>query len=217
MSKLALLTKVAVTFEYHWIQSNQMKDSQHEWQIGLSSWIIQDGNYGDFETGQVLGFALEFYSENFQPSATKQKSFKKIDAAKYEIVGEVIFLTDAVWVLDFGISAFRESKPPKGINVGSFVTAEIYLGIDPFFYFEYLYNSQGMPPLILTWKINAIGQQTAPFIESREPSGQKLLIRDVKKLGYKTIAKTDAWNDDGGHAEYILTCEQIQAPPKHKT
>ena len=76
---------------------------------------------------------MEFYSENFQPSLTKQKSFKRIDAAKYEIVGEVVFLTDTVWILDFGICAFREAKPPSGINVGSFVTAEIYLGIDPFF------------------------------------------------------------------------------------
>lgn len=148
---------------------------------------------------------------------TKQKSFKRIDAAKYEIVGEVVFLTDTVWILDFGVCAFRESKPPLGINVGSFVTAEIYLGIDPFFYCEYLYGLQGMPPLIFTWKIKAIGQQTAPFIESRKPSGQKLLIRDERKLGHKTITKTDAWNDDGGHAEYILTCELLQAPPKYKT
>lgn len=214
---LALPTKTAVTFENNEIPSNRMRDSQHVWQIGLSSWIIQDGNYGDLETGQVLEFALEFYSENFRPSGTKRKSFKKIDAAKYEIVGEVIFLSDAVWVLDFGVRAFRESKPPNGISVGSFVTAEIHLGIDPFFYFEYLYDLQGMPPLIFTWIINSIDQQTAPFIESREAPGRKLLIRDQKKLGYKTIPKTDAWKDDGGHAEYILTCELLQTPPKHTT
>jgi hypothetical protein len=59
--------KVTVTLENNWIQSIRMQESQNEWQIGLSSWIIQDGNYGDFETGQVLGFALEFYSENFRP------------------------------------------------------------------------------------------------------------------------------------------------------
>ena len=32
-------------------------------QIGLSSWIIQDGNYGDFECHAIERFALEFYSE----------------------------------------------------------------------------------------------------------------------------------------------------------
>lgn len=31
--------------------------------IGLSAWIIQDGNYEDFEQGQTRSFALEFYPE----------------------------------------------------------------------------------------------------------------------------------------------------------
>ncbi len=28
--------------------------------VGLDAWIIQDGNYGDFERGEVAEFALEF-------------------------------------------------------------------------------------------------------------------------------------------------------------
>jgi hypothetical protein len=31
-------------------------------QIGLSSWIIQDGNYEEFEVGREYRFALEFYA-----------------------------------------------------------------------------------------------------------------------------------------------------------
>jgi len=214
VSKLALPANARVTFVINKLKSNQMNNTQHEWEIGLSSWIIQDGNYDNFETGQVAEFALEFYSKTFQPSNTKQKSFKRLGAAKYEITGEVIYLTPEVWVLDFGICAFQESKPPEGINVGSFVAAEIYLGIDPFFYFERLYTLPKMSPLIYSWKINSIGQQTAPFIETREPSGQKVLIRDENKLGYRTIAKTDAWKDDGGSAEYVLTCTRLNVPPK---
>ena len=34
----------------------------HSWMIGLDSWVIQDGNYPDFETGQRTDFALEFAS-----------------------------------------------------------------------------------------------------------------------------------------------------------
>jgi len=30
--------------------------------VGLSSWIIQDGNYGDFSRGERAAFALEFYA-----------------------------------------------------------------------------------------------------------------------------------------------------------
>ncbi len=32
-----------------------------EWKIGISAWIIQDGNYGDFRCHERAEFALEFY------------------------------------------------------------------------------------------------------------------------------------------------------------
>lgn len=196
-----------------------MNAGQRELEIGLSSWIIQDGNYPDFTAGQHAEFALEFYSEAYRKSDARSKSLKNLGSAKYEIVGEVIYLTPEVWVLDFGICAFQESKPPEGVSVGSFVEAKIHLGIDPFFYFERLYTLPKMPALIYSWKINSIGQQTAPFIETREPSGQKLLVRDEKKLGYSSIAKTDAWKDDGGSgsAEYVLTCTQLDVQPKFES
>ena len=189
-----------------------MRAAPNEWEIGMSSWIIQDGNYGDFETGQICEFALELYSDNFQSVAIKQKTFKKIGAARYEVIGKVIYLASEVFVLDFGVRTYQESKPPEGITIGSFVAAEIYLGIDSFSYFERLYKLQGMPPLIYTWKISSIAQQTAPFIESRDSSGRKVLMRDERKLAYKIITKTDAWNDDDGMAEYIFTYTPADAP-----
>ena len=103
------------------------------------------------------------------------------------------------------------------MSVGKFVTAEIYLGIDPFFYFERLCKFSGMRPLIYSWKINSIRQQTAPFIETRNPSGQKLLVRDEAKLGYKKLEKTDAWKDDDGHGEYILNCIRFDVAPKFES
>src|SRR5256885_14133137 len=92
--------------------------TQREWEIGLSSWIIQDGNYPDFTVGQHAEFALEFYSQTYRKSDLQAKSAKGLGAAKYDIIGELIYLTSEVWVLDFGICAFQESKPPKGLSVG---------------------------------------------------------------------------------------------------
>ena len=100
------------------------------------------------------------------------------------------------------------------MSVGKFVNAEIYLGIDPFFYFERLNALSGMRPLIYSWKINSIRQQTAPFVETRKLSGQKILVRDETKLGYKILDKTDAWKDDEGHGEYILNCVRFDVAPK---
>jgi len=194
-----------------------MNARQHEWEIGLSSWIIQDGNFADFETGRKAKFALEFFPQSVRLSDVTSKSAIRRDAAKYEINGEIVLLAAKVWVLDFGIRAFQNSAPPTGVSAGQFVAAEIYLGIDPFYYIEELFTLPGMPPLIYSWKVNSIAQETAPLIESLKPSGQKVLIRDKNKLGYKTIPKTDAWKDDDGHGEYVLTCERLDIPPKFES
>jgi hypothetical protein len=193
-----------------------MENTRPIWEVGLSSWIIQDGNYGDFGTGQCADFALEFFSQSFDRADIKTKSARSLGFAKYDVTAKVIYLTPEVWVLDFGLRAFRDSKPPAGITVGSFVTAEIYLGIDPFFYFEGLHALPGMPPLIYSWKVDSIAQQTAPFIETRDTFGRKVLVRDEKKFGYRTIDKTNVWKDDGGDAEYVLFCSQLDIPPKFR-
>jgi hypothetical protein len=196
---------------------NSPASVQPEWKIGLSAWIIQDGNYDDFEVGQPAEFALEFFPKKIQPTNSRMKSAKNLGDAGYDVVGEVVYLTPEVWVLDFGICAFQKSKPPEEMALGRFVAAEIYLGIDPYFYFEHLCIRPGMPPLIYSWKINSIGQQTAPFIETHEPSGQNIMARDETKLGLKALKRTDAWNDDDGHGEYILTSTQLGLPPKFES
>ncbi len=160
---------------------------------------------------------MEFYPQNIRPTELRVKSSKRLDAAKYEINAEIVYLTPEVWVLDFGICAFQESKPPKEMSVGNYVNAEIYLSIDPFFYFERLNAFPGIKPLVYSWKINLIRQQTAPFIETHKPFGQKVLIRDETKLGYEKLNQTDAWKDDDGHGEYILNCIRFDVAPKFQS
>jgi len=38
-----------------------ISSSRSIWNIGLSAWIIQDGNYPDFALGDTVEFAVEFY------------------------------------------------------------------------------------------------------------------------------------------------------------
>lgn len=115
-------------------------------------------------------------------------------------------------MIDIGICAFNEEKPPAGLAVGDMIRGRAYLGIDPFFYFERLHKRVSMPPLIYTWKVTGIGRQTAPFV----PAGPRLLVRDASKLGWEAIEQTDAWSDDGGHAHYVLTCELLPDAPKRE-
>ncbi|HEX4144212.1 MAG TPA: hypothetical protein VHY91_11945 [Pirellulales bacterium] len=183
------------------------------WRVGLSAWIIQDGNYGDFRCNQRTDFALEFYPQECRVTSRSEKRAKLIEGCTYFVVAEVVRASDSDWVIDFGIRAYEQARPPAMIRSGCWIEAVIYLGVDPFFYFEVLAKSSEMPPLIYPWDVKAIGIETAPYIETRDANGRRISIRDKDKSAFRTIEQTDAWNDDGGNAEYVLDCELADSPP----
>jgi len=182
--------------------------------IGLSSWIIQDGNYGDFSVGQETKFALEFYPPNgLQPCADIALAAEHIRASRYRIRGRIVFSEPNVWVIDVGtFKAFSESKPPPHAVVGILVEGDICLGIDPFFYFEYLHRMEGMPPLTYTWLVRSILRETTPLINATDAQGRGFWKRDESREGFLPAHETKAWDDDGGNAEYVLKCERLRGP-----
>ena len=117
---------------------------------------------------------------------------------------EIIVCEENWYAIDFGVRVYTEQSPPKGLKPGQYVTGEIQLGIDPYFYMEYLYKSPSALPLIYTWQIDRIRVETAPFITRRKRGMGKVLVRDPKRLAWKDIESTDAWNDDNGRASYLL-------------
>lgn len=181
--------------------------------VGLSAWIIQDGNYDDFECGGTARFALEFYSEKGLAQATgasKKPGLTHLHDSFYEARGVVCFCSPEVWVVDFGeVTAFCERRPPKKVGVGVPVAGRLHLGIDPYFYFEYLHKVTEIPSLIYDWRIERIEMETAPFIWSYEPLLSRVKIRDPAKLKRVPVARTDAWKHDDGNADYVLVCRRI--------
>lgn len=192
-----------------------------QFEIGLHSWIIQDGNYGDFHVGQRAEFAVEFYPESVRKvEKTSPPLFERVGYAAYRARGPIVHLTPKLWILDLGILVFQESAPPKRLSVGDVVEGVFHLGVDPFFYFERLYGNSRIPPMIQTWQLRQILIETAPFIESREfgaAGGRRYLERDPDKLEMREIAETDAWEDDNGSAEYVFVCELLDSPPKRES
>jgi hypothetical protein len=81
------------------------------------------------------------------------------------------------------------SKEPR-------VPIQLTLGVDPFNYFETQNKNGDVLPLVYSWKICSI------------------LRENPQRLGFEEILKTDAWYDDGGHAEYVLRCDLLPIPPK---
>jgi hypothetical protein len=193
--------------------------SPANWDIGLSAWIIQDGNYPDFEVGQTVEFALEFW---LPPGVAARSSSGSVSANSlgdclYDTVAEVLVQTDQITVLDIGVRVYQDASSRQlALPQGSRVAVQLGLGVDPFDYFETLSKTGDVLPLIYSWRILSIRRQTGPFIDT-VADGQKIRIRDPQRPGYEEILKTDAWNDDGSFAEYILRCELLPIPPKRES
>ena len=184
--------------------------------VGLSSWIIKDGNYGDFNRGDRTAFALEFYASTalaeINPGHAPAPSLIHAGGAQYRTAAQVVHVADDWWVINAGTLLFREERPPRTVRRGTWLGGEIYIGVDPFFYFERLASQADAPPLIYDWMIEKIEIQTAPFIEIRP----RMMQRDPERLEWREIESTNAWNADGGQAEYILHCQRIDGPARRK-
>jgi hypothetical protein len=183
--------------------------------VGLDSWIIMDGNYGDFARDAEVAFALEFHAtpplEEVEPNAILAPSLTRVGNADYEALGQVVHVADDWWVINVGVLAFREEKPPANVRPGRWLRGRIFIGIDPFFYFERLAHQHSAPALIYNWKIEKIEVQTAPLIRV----GPRIMTRDPAQLGWKEIVETNAREDAG---EYLLHCSRLDGPrpPKGK-
>lgn len=193
------------------------EEKMKEFTIGLSSWIIQDGNYGDFAVGDDTQFALEFYSEEIKKSDDQKIKMERIEDAQYIVNGLVVFLDEEFLVIDVGILIYWQySKRKFGFKKGDYITGNVWIGIDPFFYFESGYKNKGIPELIYNWKIRDIKIETAPFIDKTDDAGRVIRIRDENKLNKVSIQKTDAWKDDNGYGDYIFICELLNGKPKRR-
>ncbi len=180
--------------------------------VGVDSWIIQDGNYGDFTVGQKIQFALEFYPHSIKPTDLRTSVAVELKPSLYQVRGQVVYCRNSLWVLDAGFLAYQEHQQPTFATEGSWVEAEIYLGIDPFMYFEGLKNLSGMPSLTYSFRIGQILLETTPWLKGVDESGRTMNSRDVQNVSYREIAETDAWNDDGGDAHYVLKCFSLSKP-----
>jgi hypothetical protein len=177
--------------------------------VGLSSWVIQDGNYPDFVQGSQTAFALEFWAQNpleeIEPDDAMAPSHLHRGSAAYDIVARVLHVAEHWWVIDVGVLVFQDCKPPPNARVGSWWRGEVDIAIDPFFYFEDHGHAPGVPAMIYEWRIDKIEIQTAPFVEI----SPRVFARDSTKLGWKEIAETHAWEDNG---DYLLHCTHLAGP-----
>lgn len=179
-------------------------DSLH---IGLSSWIIQDGNYPDFEVGRDYEFALELaLSEVCSAKSSESNSLRHIEGSDYDFNGKLVFVREDVAVLDVGILCFKERPSKKFGLEGQNLSGRIYLGVDPFFYMESLCEIPGIPALSYSWTISEILFETTPWRMTLQDGRRFYERRDDVPRTFRAVRRTDTWNDDSGSAHYVLIC-----------
>jgi hypothetical protein len=185
--------------------------------IELSSWILMDGNYEttNFETGQIVRFAAEFYLPHFSVcSDPVQLKPVMRQPSRYHTVGEVIFHTENAWVLNLGeISAFREG-PQNQVKLGEHVQGQLSLHVDPFIYYESLCKIPDIPPLIYQWLIESIEIDTTPLVDVVDERGQRVTMRNEARLSYETVNRVD-FRDRNPETigSWVLHCSKLDAPP----
>ena len=171
--------------------------------VGLDAWIIQDGNYSDFRAGQEAKFALAFVGTLAPVHGAGVPTLEPAEGANYSATGRIVFVHPEVWVCDFGILAYQRNPPPAWATEGRCAGGDIYLGVDPFDYFEHLHALSGMPSLQYNFRLARIWLETTPW------TGDKFKRRKAGKTSFREVGQTNAWSDDEGVGHYVLECQYL--------
>jgi len=62
---------------------------------------------------------------------------------------------------------YCDGKPPDNACLDAWLEGLIFIGVDPFFYFESHAHQPGAPALVYDWHIDKIEMETGPFIETK--------------------------------------------------
>lgn len=195
-----------------------------QWWIGLSGWVLADGNYTDFVTGDRRQFALEFtYSRSarLRPVPGSSRSCRYTGrATAYDVTGPLRLsapeqMGDA-FVLDFGLSAYSswmvldDLEPPRA---DQWLSGEVSLNVDPFEYMDRLAGLPGIPPLIYTWTVEEIKLDTTPCVRvdyghplyphCLGPDEGPTSVPDPSRESWQSVPRTHARQYDNS---YRLRC-----------
>ena len=176
--------------------------TQHEWWIGLENWVLQDGNYTDFVTGERRHFALEF-------GYRRERRLRKAHAAgpadarhtghgtTYAVTAQVLRASAETmrdpYVVDFGLRAYSNwlTLDDGEAAAGDWVSGQVHLAVDPFFYTETDAHLPDVPALTYSWTVLELQLSTA--------------------LGaWRTVDQTRPWAE---HGDYRLRCRLESVDP----
>ncbi|HEX2916610.1 MAG TPA: hypothetical protein VH186_37970 [Chloroflexia bacterium] len=196
----------------------------NNWEINLDQWVLSDGNYSDFESGQPVQFALEITTPYHSLSLVNasHRDCQLLGKAFYRVSGEIIYTNNSLWVIDFGLCGYYEADTlAVQAEVGQWVSGEIKLGVDSFFYFREYNRLVQVPPLIYTWQVNRIIRQNSFFTYHKERSGLIVGTKDETKAKLDEIETTKKGMNEKPEppyrtTNYYLYCNKLDSLPEYK-
>jgi hypothetical protein len=176
-----------------------------KWHLGFPEYLIGDGAYPELSRGQEIdSFALEFHPRSLRIVPPGPKEARLVAGCEYRVVAEILYAVDRACVIDFGLRAACDlagRDVPEGIRAGSFIAGEIYIGIPlciP------VIPEQLSLTLKHKWRIEGIGANVTPLVESVSSSGLKFRHYDASRTAYEEVSATNT-----GAMNYVLHCEQL--------
>jgi hypothetical protein len=194
----------------------------NSWSIGLSYWILADGNYAGFEVSQIRQFALEFYPKDLSHSGSFERVAELLDRCTYRVNGIVEYVDKNMCVLNFGVRAYCEvdrlpqfwtevrgsGEIPSTLTAGQALKGTIRLGVDPFFYMEQFCREPNVIPLIYTWHVNAIHGQAGSRVWQE---GEGWVVDEDKAQWHPLNSTFDRFKQSTG--QYEFTCTLVEEVP----
>ena len=198
----------------------------HLWNIWHSQWVITDGNYDHFRSGQIAHFALEFHATDVKRIKSRPGTNCQQRGDGYLVEAEISALYSDAWTIDFGIAAYQNQPPPKRTTAGDQIKASIELSVDPYPYFEYLSRREGIPALIYEWRIERITMVSSPVVLGYRPRIGRCWVPNNDQERRQDIDSTAAPPPPGFHyiregnflrathsIAFMLQCARLNVPP----
>jgi hypothetical protein len=168
-----------------------------EWNLHYEAWVISDGE-PDRSVGEVFDwFAVEFWSdEGLAIASEMSKSVIVLPNFEYRVCAEVIYLSEAACVIDFGLNAIAHVRNlASRCKEGGYVSGRIGIGLPASTELlpEHFFN-------LYQWRVNRISADLTPYLPD-------IGILDRSRAQYREIDSTKSGKARG----YVLHCSEINS------
>ncbi len=186
--------------------------------VGLDAWMIQEGCYDNFCVGDQVDFVLEFFPRWMSHSRPEVREVEHLGNCYYRLRARIVYRDDSLWIIDAGFRAFCFGQINPLIRRGNWIELEVYLGLDT----KCGAYRDRIAELMAPYQVMSIRRDTAfrRMMQRQEnqaisPGSRLVLVgaggaeQDHPMPPAAEVEATDAWDDDGGRAHYVLQCDPI--------